>query len=321
MPVSTDRKLQVRLRQIRLEAETIVSFEFAGIDGAALPAFTAGAHIDLYLPGEKIRSYSLLNDPSEVHRYVIAVQKEQEGRGGSAWMHNSPRVGDSLTISAPVNDFPLSEAASASVFLVGGIGITPVLSMLSRLNRLGRPWALHYGSRSEDHAAFAARLRGVERQNGKVDFYFGEGGGGRMDVARIVKEAAADAHLYCCGPRRMIDDFLAACADRPPSHVHYERFAAGQQIATDGGFNVVLKRSLRSITVPAGKTILDALLDSGVSVPYACTAGVCGTCRTSVLEGEPEHRDDYLTDEEKLENRDIMICCSGSKSKTLVLDL
>ena len=319
--MSTDRKMEVRLRKICLEADSIASFEFVAADGQALPGFTAGAHIDLYLPGERVRSYSLVNDPCETHRYLIAVQKEQDGRGGSAWMHSSPRVGDLFTISAPANDFPLADEASASVFLAGGIGITPVFSMLSRLNYLGRPWALHYGSRSPDHAAFADELRSAAGQNGSIDFRFGAGGGGRLDVANIVRNAPSDAHLYCCGPRSMIDDFLTACTGRPQSHVHYERFAAAQQLATDGGFDVVLKRSGRSIAVAAGKTILDSLLDNGVSVQYACSAGVCGTCRTSVLEGEPEHRDDYLTDAEKLENRSIMICCSGSKSKTLVLDL
>jgi ferredoxin-NADP reductase len=319
--MSNDRNIGVRLRKICLEAENIVSYEFVAAGKQALPAFTAGAHIDLHLPGEKIRSYSLVNDPSETHRYLIAVQKEQNGRGGSAWMHASPRVGDLFAISAPVNDFPLEDDAAMSVFIAGGIGVTPIVSMAHRLNRLGRPWALHYGSRSRDHAAFVDDLGSLAGGSATVDFRFGPGEGGRLDVAGIIRDAPADAHLYCCGPRSMIDDFLAACAGRPETHVHYERFVAGQQQAKEGGFDVVLHRSGRSITVSAGETILDALLDNGVSVQYACSAGVCGTCRTGVLEGEPEHRDDYLTDAEKRENRSIMVCCSGSKSKTLVLDL
>ena len=319
--MSTAQKLEARLRTICLEAENIVSYEFVAVGEEALPAFSAGAHIDLHLPGEKIRSYSLVNAPSETHRYLIAVQRERDGRGGSAWMHASPRVGDVFTISAPVNDFPLVEGADMSVFIAGGIGVTPLVSMAGTLARQGRPWALHYGSRAPGHAAFANELRSLAEASGTVDFRFGPGAGGRLDVAGIVRNAPPNAHLYCCGPRRMIDAFLEACANRPPSHVHYERFAAGQQQAKEGGFDVVLQRSGRCIAVAAGETILDALLDNGVSVQYACSAGVCGTCRTGVLEGEPEHRDDYLTDAEKSENRSIMVCCSGSKSKTIVLDL
>ena len=319
MPI--DLRVAVRLRKICLEAENIASYEFVADEGGELPAFTAGAHIDLHLPGDKVRSYSLVNDPAERHRYLIAVQKELDGRGGSTWMHESPRVGDRLVISGPVNDFPLADDAGMSIFIAGGIGITPVVSMARCLDRQGRRWALHYGSRSPARAAFVDELASLAARSGAVDLHFGPGAGGRLDIAAIVRNAPVDAHLYCCGPRGMIDQFLAASAERPPSQVHYERFAAGQQLATEGGFDVVLKRSGRSIPVAAGKTILDALLDNGVSVQYACSAGVCGTCRTRVLEGEPEHRDDYLTDAEKRENDSIMVCCSGSKSKTLVLDL
>lgn len=318
----SDTPVKLRLRQIRLEAQDIVSFEFVAADGGALPVFTAGAHIDFLLPGERVRSYSLVNDPVETHRYVVAVLREREGRGGSAWLHDHPRVGVELLVRPPVNDFALVEDAPESVFIAGGIGITPFLAMARQLQRQGRAWHLHHAVRSPGHAAFANELQALDGGQGRVTLHAGATEQAqRLDIARLVASARIGAHLYCCGPARMIDAFQAACASRPASHVHVERFAASSAAAIDGGFELVLQRSGRRIPVAPGKTILDALLDNAVQVQYACSAGVCGTCMTGVVEGEPDHRDEYLTDEEKRENRHIMICCSGARSATLVLDL
>jgi len=313
-------QLEVRLRQVRLEADGIVSYEFVSASGAPLPAFSAGAHIDLHLPGGMVRSYSLVNDPAETHRYLIAVHRAPDGRGGSDWMHGVPRVGDPLRVSVPKNDFPLVENARLSILIAGGIGITPLLSMVRRLNALGQPWRLHYAARSPQHAAFVGELQALAAQGGELELRF-DSSAPRLDIARLVGDAPADAHLYCCGPRPMIDDFVAAGASRSESTVHYERFAAGSEAATAGGFDVVLQRSGQRLHVLPGKTILDTLLDNGVQVQYSCSAGICGTCRTGVIEGDPDHRDDYLTDQEKAENRSIMVCCSGARSRTLVLDL
>jgi ferredoxin-NADP reductase len=321
MSVSNTKQLEVRLRQIRLEAEGIASYEFVAAGERSLPAFTAGSHIDLFLPRDMVRSYSLVNDPAETHRYVIAVQRDPDGRGGSSWMHAVPRVGDVMRISEPSNNFALSEDARQSVFIAGGIGITPIMSMASRLNRLDRAWRLHYAARSPQHAAFVHELQALDRPDRPMALCFGSTGGSRLNIAEIVREAPDDADLYCCGPSRMIDDFLSACSQRPAALVHYERFAANNEAATDGGFEIMLHRSRQRIEVLPGKTILDALLDNGVAVQYSCSAGVCGTCRTRVVEGEPDHRDDYLTEEEKQQSDSIMVCCSGSRSKTLVLDL
>lgn len=313
-------RIDVRLTQIRLEADDVASYEFQPIDTPALPPFEAGAHIDLYLPESRVRSYSLVNDPHERHRYVIAVQHEVAGRGGSTWMHRSPRVGDRFTISMPMNDFPLSEDARESVFICGGIGITPVVSMIRRLERTGGSWQLHYAARERSRAAYARDLAQIGAADSRITMHL-QAEGGRLDVRRVVERAAADAHLYCCGPRGMVDEFIAACASRPHEKVHFERFAAASESATGGGFDVVLKSDGRRIQVAPGKTILDTLLDHGVDVQYACSAGVCGTCRTGVIDGVPDHRDDFLTDEEKAANRAVMVCCSGSLSPTLVLDL
>ncbi|HEY4069567.1 MAG TPA: PDR/VanB family oxidoreductase [Burkholderiaceae bacterium] len=320
----TTPTLSVRLRQIRLEANAIASYEFVSASATPLPPFEAGAHIDLHLPNELIRSYSLVNPPSERERYVVAVQREADGHGGSAWMHAVPRVGDVLQIGAPLNDFALDETARASVFIAGGIGITPVVAMLHRLNALARPWRLHYAARSPDEAAFVNELHALEGESngaGVVEFCFRSSRSSRLDLAAIAAAAPADAHLYCCGPGAMIDAFQAACAGRAAATVHTERFSASAEADTAGGFDLLLERSGRRITVQPGKTILDTLLDHAVEVNYACSAGVCGTCVTRVISGVPEHRDDYLTDAEKANNESIMICCSGSRTPTLVLDL
>ncbi|MGE0097379.1 MAG: 2Fe-2S iron-sulfur cluster-binding protein [Hydrogenophaga sp.] len=316
-----DKPLKVRLRQIRLEAQDIVSLELVAAQGGALPAFTAGAHIDFLLPGEKIRSYSLINDPAETHRYVVAVLREPEGKGGSVWLHDRPRVGDVLEIHPPVNDFALAADAAESVLIGGGIGITPLMAMVRQLDREGRSWRLHLAARSPQHAVFLDELRALDAGRGRLTLHCGAEDQSRMDLAQVVANAPAGAHFYCCGPARMIDAYQSACTQLPPERVHLERFAAASEAATAGGFELVLQRSGQRIAVMPGKTILDALLDQGVSVQYACSAGVCGTCMTGVIEGEPDHRDEYLTEEERSANRHIMICCSGSKSPTLVLDL
>lgn len=312
---------ELEVRQIRLEAEAIASYELVGIDGAPLPRFAAGAHVDLHLPGGLVRSYSLVNDPAETDRYLIAVQRAEPGRGGSAWMHAVPRVGDRLRVSGPANDFALADTQAFSLLIAGGIGITPLLSMARTLHRLGRRWALHYAARSPRQAAFVGALAALRGPSASVSTCFGSDRGSRLDLRRLVDDAPPEAHLYCCGPSRMIDEFIDACASRPAATVHVERFGASAAAATEGGFELWLERSGRRIEVGLGRSILETLLDHGVAVQYACMAGVCGTCRTPVVAGEPDHRDGFLTDEERRANRSIMICCSGSRSRTLVLDL
>lgn len=319
MTQAPTRKL--RLRQVRLEAQDICSYEFITADGTALPPFEAGAHIDLHLPEGRIRSYSLANAPSEVHRYLIAVQREEQGRGGSAWMHDRLRVGQVLEASGPIQHFPLDEKAADSVFIAGGIGITPLLSMIERLDALERPWHLYYAARSPETAPFRERLVALDRGRGRVTFCFGSERSERLDIQKIVRDASPAAHLYCCGPTRMIDAFVAAGQTRDPGCIHYERFAASEAAALEGGFTVCLQRSDRRITVEPGKSILDALLDADVPISYACSNGICGSCMTRVVSGVPDHRDEFLSEDEKRAGTSMLICCSGSKTPELVLDL
>lgn len=315
-----DGKLQVLVKRIGYEAERINSYELIAGAGGELAPFTAGSHIDLHLPNGMIRSYSLVNDPRERHRYVIAVNKDSASRGGSSLVHDTVRAGDILTISTPRNNFALREDAEHSILIAGGIGITPLLSMIRRLEALGRRWDLHYAARTRNAAAFLDELRPDVHPNMHVDFD-DERSGRAFDLPAIVKHAPAHAHLYCCGPAPMLAAFEAAAADRPADHVHVEYFQAREAPVTEGGFDVRLARSNRTIAVETGKTILDALLEAGIAVNYACAEGVCGTCETRVLEGIPDHRDRFLSKEEQAANKSVMICCSGARSRTLVLDL
>jgi vanillate O-demethylase ferredoxin subunit len=313
--------LDLRLRRLREEAQDIVSYEFVAAGGSPLPPFTAGAHIDLQLPDRMVRSYSLVNDPCERDRYVVAVDRAIDGRGGSRWMHTVPRPGDRMASMAPANDFPLHEDAPLSVFIAGGIGITPFVAMAARLNALGRPWRLHYSARSPQRAAYVGKLQALAKNGGDIRLRFSSEGSARGDLGAIVRDAPPGSHLYCCGPAGMIDDFVAATAGLPPQRVHLERFAASHAASTGGGYEVVLARSGRTVAVASGRTLLDTLLDAGVDIQYSCSQGICGTCCTPVLEGCPDHRDDYLTAEEKAANRSMVVCCSGSRTARLVLDL
>ena len=312
--------LQVLLRAIRYEAQSVNAYEFQALDGSALPRFSAGSHIDLQLPNGMRRSYSLCNAPDDTHRYVIGVNLDPASRGGSLCVHKDLRVGAVLTISKPRNNFALFEEARHTVFIAGGIGITPIMSMIRRLEVLGRTWELHYCARTPQTAAFMDVLRGY---GSRVQCHHdGEPGASRLDLAALLPRFDDRTHVYCCGPTAMLGAFEASagsCGGGPRFHVEY--FAAKEASVAAGGFTVRLARAGKSILVNPGKTILGALLDAGVEVDYSCSQGVCGTCETRVLDGVPDHRDMVLTKAEQDANGSMMICCSGSRSACLVLDL
>jgi tetrachlorobenzoquinone reductase len=321
--VNAPTLLSLRVRAMTWEAESVLGVELVPLaPNTLLPSFDAGAHVDLHLPGDVQRSYSLLNAPGERQRYCIAVNKDAASRGGSRWVHESLRPGAVLTVSAPRNNFALAESAPHSVFIAGGIGVTPILSMIRRLKALGRPWKLHYAARTRAHAAFADTLRELAEGSGELEFCFDQEPGGRMlDLAAIVRSLPEGAHVYCCGPTGMLGAFESAVAGLPPERVHVEYFAAKEAAATAGGFRVTLQRSGRAIDVHPGQTILDSLIAAGVEPPWSCREGVCGTCETRVLAGIPDHRDLVLSAADHAANDRMMVCCSGAKSATLVLDL
>jgi len=309
--------LELRLHAIRYEGEGIHSFDFRDRGGAPLPAFTAGAHVDVHLPNGMVRQYSLCNPQDERHRYVVGVKRDDAGRGGSRLLHEKVHVGDVLRVSEPRNHFGLVEGAPHSVLLAGGIGITPMVCMARRLAALGRPFELHHAVRRRSEAAFAQALAGIDRR-----LHVDEEHGGRpLALAPLLAQAPAGTHFYCCGPAPMLDAFEDAATGLPAQQVHVERFSAAHEADHSGGFVVRLARSGASVEVRPGQTILEALRTFGVDVPASCEQGICGSCETRVLDGTPEHRDSLLSDEEKASNSVMMVCCSGSRGPELVLDL
>lgn len=314
--------IEVRVEAIAREAEDINSYDLRPVGECELPAFTAGAHVDLHLANNMLRSYSLMNPQGERHRYVVAIAKAPDSRGGSRFVHEAIHVGERLAISAPRNNFPLDEAAPHSVLIAGGIGITPLWCMVQRLVELDRSWSMYYGARTRKAAAFQTAIETLpSKAREKVYLHFDEEQGGAfLDIAGLVRDADPTYHYYCCGPAPMLKAFEEATAALPRSQVHVEYFSAIDAPATGGGFSVVLARSGRTVDVPPGKTILETLLEAGFDVPHACQMGTCATCETKVLEGVPDHRDVILSPEEKASNKTMMICCSGCIGDRLVLD-
>jgi ferredoxin-NADP reductase len=315
--------VKARLERVVRETEDINLLEFRAAKGATLAPFSAGAHVDLHLANGLLRSYSLVNPPCERDRYVVAVKKEAGGRGGSRFIHEQLREGDLIAIDPPRNNFALREDAPRSILIAGGIGVTPLACMSHHLERLGQPWELHYAARDRSSAGLVPQLAAFGE---KVTFYFPtefhpEPSARRIDIGEIVKSASPDAHLYCCGPRRMLTAFEEATAGYPSGQVHVEFFSNSDALDTSGGFEVVLAKSGETIEIPPGKTILDVLLARGFDAPFSCLEGVCSSCETRVIAGVPDHRDLILTSEERTAGDRIMICCSRSKSRTLILDL
>jgi len=310
----------VRVHAVRAEAQDVLSLDLRALDGAPLPAFEPGSHIDVEIPAGPgaatlVRQYSLANHSAERHRYVIGVGRDPASRGGSACVHARIRGGDVIRIGSPRNNFPLDAGAGPAVLIAGGIGITPLLSMARRLAATGRAWTLHYCVRTPARAAFIEEV---------VTVFDRLPGATMLDLAAVIRSAAADAHFYCCGPTPMLEAFLRAAAGAAPERVHVEWFAAPAVPAAatpDGGFRVRLERSARTLDVPPGLSILDALLQAGVAVDYSCREGLCGTCETRVLAGIPDHRDPMYAGRAHPPTDRMMLCVSRCAGAELVLDL
>ena len=330
VPDAADRsgdRLQVLVRSITLLAADTVALEFVRGDATELPAFEAGAHVDLLLPNGIRRSYSLCNRPTDRHRYVVAVKKASPSRGASSYIHDHLRVGQRIEISRPRNNFPLVRSAASSIFIAGGIGITPIWSMIQTLESEARQWKLYYAARTAQDAAFLGELRmlGVAHP-GSIDIRFDhELGVAMLDIADIVNgNAGADVHFYACGPSPMLDVFETATKSVPEANRHLERFSADAKEATEGAlteYEAVLAKSGMALSITPDKSLLDTLLDAGINVEFSCMEGICGSCRVAVREGMPEHRDHVLTDDERMRNDTMLVCCSGSRTRRLVLDL
>lgn len=318
--------MKVTLTRKVAAATDICVFELASADGTPLPPFEPGAHIDVHVGGF-VRQYSLCNGPNEREVYRIGVLRDPASRGGSVAMH-ALEAATELEISTPRNHFPLDAEATHTILLAGGIGITPLFAMAASLGTAGRSFELHYGAREPGRAAFRERLAEAPFA-AHTRFYFdSEGPERRLDLARVLAQPSDGTHVYVCGPTGFIDAVLgaASAAGWPARNVHREYFgaaagAAQAAVDADGAFQVTLAGSGRVVDVPAGTTIVEALRADGVEVPVSCEQGVCGTCLTRVLSGEPDHRDLYLTDEERAANDQMLPCCSRAKTPMLVLDL
>jgi vanillate O-demethylase ferredoxin subunit len=316
--------LAVRVARKTVEAEGVAGFRLVAADGARLPPFAPGAHIDVALPGGLVRQYSLCNLPSQDEHYEIGVLRDTASRGGSLAMHDAVHEGAVLNISPPRNHFPLDEGATHSLLLAGGIGVTPLLSMAQRLAALGADFSLHCCSRTAARAPYRRRLQGSAFA-AKVFFHHDDGPPAqRLDLAATLGQPAPGKHLYVCGPQGFLEAVRATARDLqwPEAQVHFEYFAgAATPAAEPGDFEVELRSSGRVVRVPASLSVVDALAAEGIAIPVSCAQGVCGTCLTRVLHGDIDHRDLYLTPAEQAANDQFLPCCSRARSARLMLDL
>jgi ferredoxin-NADP reductase len=300
-------------------ANEVVLLTMSRLDGEPAPAWSPGAHIDLLLGGQLVRQYSLCGDPQDRSVLQVAVLRESEGKGGSSYVHDHLNEGDQLRVRGPRNHFELIEA-SQYLFIAGGIGITPVRTMVAAAEAKEAQWRLVYGGRSLQSMAFGDELRAA--YGDRVTLHPNDTSG-LLDLDSLLGVPRMDTAVYCCGPESLLLAVEEHCRRWPQGALHVERFAPKPD--ADSGprkeFEVELAQTSLTLTVPADRSILEVVNDAGVSVLSSCLEGTCGTCETPVLEGTPDHRDSILTEEERAANDTMMICVSRSCGSRLVLDL
>ena len=314
----------LRVAAVAREADSVISLTLRHPEGLGLPAWEPGAHIDLHLPSGRIRQYSLCGRRQDRREYRIAVLREQAGRGGSAEIHGLPLTGKQLLVRGPRNHFRLRDSPRY-LFIAGGIGVTPLLPMIAELGD-GRPWTMYYGGRTRTSMAFAADAL---RIGGDRVHVLPKDEAGRLDVGGIVATADAGTAVYCCGPPGLLCAVEDACRRlAPAASLCTERFIRGEPVpgeaagaGEDRPFQVELRRSGLTLQVSAGRALLEVIRDAVQDVPYSCEEGYCGSCETTVLGGQPDHRDEILSPEERAESKTMMICVGRALSETLVLDL
>ena len=313
--------LTVVVRRKWTSADGVIGFELADRDGKHLPTFQPGAHIDLHLPNGLVRQYSITNGPGDLQSYVIGVKAESASKGGSKVLVETVREGDVLAISEPRNNFPLRRDATRTVLIAGGIGITPLLSMARFLDKSSLNYELHYFTRTGESVAFRSEL---DVLHGQVETHTGFARDAIRDkVTQVLGPYAFANHVYICGPGAMLEMVQQVASELgwPDEAVHFEYFQNDKVIDNSSAFDVELARSAMTLHVPAGKTILETMREAGLTVPSSCEQGACGTCLTTVMEGEVDHQDVYLNKTEKASNTCMMTCVSRAKSARLVLDI
>ncbi len=300
-------------------ADGIHLFEFRDADSKPLPEFSAGAHIAIHVPGGLLRKYSLCNDPADRDRYLVAVKREANGRGGSNNFIDKVKAGDTLMVAAPVNDFGLPPRAQDFLFIAGGIGITPIMAMIREVRAQNKRFRLFYCTRSPETTAFRDELSAPEFKDNVTIHYDGGDPACSLDLKPILAERKNREHMYCCGPRPLMEAVRAMTDHWSSAAVHFEAFSEAEtHKPTDKPFKVRLAHSDAVIDVPTTKTILEALREHGLEVPSSCETGTCGTCRTKMLAGQADHRDLVLAEHERADN--IMICVSRAKSDEITID-
>ena len=324
LPKPRERKdLELTVSRVEALTSDIRMFTLTPANGVALPAFEAGAHIDLFTGNGLRRSYSMVNDPEESHRYVIGVLREKDGTGGSDWIHDNLTSGGTIRVTPPLNHFALAEEAAHHTLIAGGIGITPLLAMGYRLRRIGARFTLHYCTRSAAETAFRDEVDTVFGANVTYHHDGGDPAKG-IDLAQTLAERPKGGHLYLCGPAGLTASAREHAAHWPRETVHYELFAPATEPLDriDDAFEVVLSRQGVTLEVPAGKSILEVVREAGYDRDSSCEAGICSTCETRLLGGRADHRDDVLSDAEKDSDALIMICVSRARDgETLILDI
>ena len=302
-------------------ADGVLSLTLRRPDGGTLPSWTPGAHIDVLLDGadgDLIRQYSLCGRPEERGVWQIAVLREPHSRGGSAHVHDHLREGSTVRVRGPRNNFPLRPAAR-QLFVAGGVGITPVLSMVEAADAAGADWRLLYGGRTRTSMAFLDRLApyGDRVLIRPQDEY------GLLDLAAFLGPPEPDTLVHACGPEPLLRALREQCEDWPAGTLGVERFAPVETAGAGPAeaFEVELARSGLTLTVPPDHSVLEAVEKAGVEVAFSCREGTCGTCETDVLDGDPDHRDSLLTEDERAAGDTMLICVSRSCGPRLVLDL
>lgn len=309
------------IRSITQLTNSVSLYELVDPDGWELPPFEAGSHIDVHISDRTVRPYSLCGDPDDPYRYLIAVQREEKGRGGSLSVHREWRVGRGVSVSLPRNNFGLAPAASSYIFLAGGIGITPFMSMIPTLARQNITFELHYCSRERDAAPFADKLDGYSK-SGLVNFHYSQRPtAARLDLDALLRGARRGSHVYCCGPAGFVQAAEVAARNEGLSF-HKELFGGATAAAGSDDslqYEVSLARSGFHVSVRAGQTMLSALRGAGVELDASCEAGVCLRCKTRFLSGTPIHKDLVMSENERAQF--LTPCVSGCIGNSLTLDL